>query len=223
MEEAADPGVQSRAITLHYFMRHLAHELGNPVASIRMSAEMLLSDFPQEMHQELFQIIMSEALRLESLIESAVYFSSIGALNPQQIDPKSAIDAALRQCEITIPVEIDSRLEGETIRADNVQMARLLREVLTNAAQAGAERICIDISQEGDSVVIRVVDDGEGIPPERLDRATDPFYTSRDGRLGLGLTTAKRIAELHKGSLEIANAAAGGTVVTIRLSQSTSL
>jgi len=70
-------------------------------------------------------------------------------------------------------------------------------------------------------VVIRIVDNGEGIPNDRLERISDPFYTSRDGRLGLGLTIAKRVAELHYGSIEIASAAPSGTVVTIRLSQST--
>lgn len=221
MEEAADPRVQVRSMTLHYFMRHLAHELGNPVASIRMSAEMLLSDFPQEMHQELFQIIMSEALRLESLIESAVYFSSIGAPNLQPIDLKSIIDGALRQCEVTIPVNIRSELESTTVRGDLSQMSRLMREIIGNAAQSSATALDITLEQEDDMIVIRVADNGEGIPVDRLDRIADPFYTSRDGRLGLGLTIARRIAELHDGSIEVAGAAPSGTVVTIRLSQST--
>jgi signal transduction histidine kinase len=203
-------------------MRHLAHELGNPVASIRMSAEMLLSDFPPEMHQELFQIIMSEALRLETLIESAVFFSAIGTPNPQPVDLKASVDATLRQCEITIPVRIDSRLDGETVMVDAGQASRLLREVLSNAAQSGADSIDVSLYRDVDAAVIRVIDDGEGIPAERADRALDPFYTSRDGRLGLGLTIAKRIAELHKGSIEIANAVPRGTAVTIRLSQSSS-
>jgi signal transduction histidine kinase len=222
MKEAADQSVQARAITLHYFMRHLAHELGNPVASIRMSAEMLLSDFPPEMHQELFQIIMSEALRLETLIESAVYFASIGAPNLQQVDLTTVIEAALRHCEVTIPVQIDSRLDGDTVLADSAQAARLLREVIANAVQSSASMIDIGLYRDEDSVVIRVIDDGEGIPMERIDRAADPFYTSRDGRLGLGLTIARRIAELHNGSVEIANAVPVGTAVTIRLSQSSS-
>jgi signal transduction histidine kinase len=223
MEEAADHGVQARAMTLHFFMRHLAHELGNPVASIRMSAEMLLSDFPPEMHEELFGIIMSEALRLESLIESAVYYASIGSPNAQQVDLVAVVDAALRQSEITIPVQIDSRLDGDTIVADSAQMLRLMREVLSNAAQASATTIDVGIHHDDDGdVVIRVIDDGEGISVDKIDRTSDPFYTSRDGRLGLGLTIAKRIAEIHNGSLEIANAVPSGTAVTIRLSQRSS-
>lgn len=220
MEEAADPRVQVRSMTLHYFMRHLAHELGNPVASIRMSAEMLLSDFPPEMHQELFQIIMSEALRLESLIESAVYFSSIGAPNPQPIDLRSIIEGALRQCEVTIPVNIHAQLT-RTPCGDISQISRMMREVVANAVQSSATVIDIFLEEEEDALIVRVMDNGEGIPADRIGRIADPFYTSRDGRLGLGLTIAKRVAELHDGSIEVAGAAPSGTVVTIRLSQST--
>ena len=219
MKETADGRVDVRPVELHFFMRHLAHELGNPVASIRMSAEMLLGGFPPEMHQELFQIIMSEALRLESLIESAVYFAAIGSPKSQDLDLRALIDAAIRQEEVETPVNVHSTLNDTPVRADLGQMARLFREIIGNAAQSGATVIDITLSNDGDVTVIQVKDDGEGIPEERRATVFDPFYTARDGRLGLGLTIAKRIAELHHGSLAIDGVTPSGTTVTLRLPQ----
>lgn len=219
MKGIADGRVEVRPVELHFFMRHLAHELGNPVASIRMSAEMLLGGFPPEMHQELFQIIMSEALRMESLIESAVYFSAIGSPNRQDLDIQALIDAAIRQEEVAIPVRVHSTLNDAPIRGDLGQMARLMAEIIGNAAQSGATAVDITLSDDDDFTVIQVVDDGEGIPEERRVTVFDPFYTSRDGRLGLGLTIAKRIAELHHGSLQIDGVSPSGTTVTLRLPQ----
>jgi signal transduction histidine kinase len=220
MNEAVDQQTRDRSLPLTFFMRHLAHELGNPVASIRMSAEMLIGDFPQEMHQELFQIIMSESLRLESLIESAVYFSSLGAPAQHEIEFSALIDSAVKQGEITIPVRVHSEIDSDVIIGDASQFARLFREIFRNAMQAGGETINVTLRNEGDLLLITIVDDGSGIVDEKFPVVFDPFYTSRDGQLGLGLNIVRRIVELHRGTVEISRAEPSGTAVTIRLPQS---
>lgn len=220
MNEEQDGQSGQHAISLMSFMRHLAHELGNPVASIRMSAEMLLGDFPREMHHELFQIVMSESLRLESLIESAVYFSSIGAPTRHESEIASLVESAMKQGGIAIPINVSPAEGSETIAGDASQLARLLREIFQNAVQAGCSSIALTLRTEQNGVTLTIVDDGDGIPPEKLAQVFNPFYSSRDGQLGLGLNIARRIAELHAGTIDVAAADSGGTSVTIRLPQS---
>jgi signal transduction histidine kinase len=220
MAEAPQASATSAPIPLTSFMRHLAHELGNPVASIRMSAEMLLGDYPSEMHGELFQIIMSESQRLESLIENAVYFVSVGTPSPVELEISQIVESALRQAELTDPPEIRMDLKQTVLYGDITQISRLFREVLCNAAESGATSVLISSAAEGSDLVVSVGDNGKGIPPEKLANIFSPFFTTREGKLGLGLSIAKRIVELHDGTLEVAPADPAGTAATMRFPQS---
>lgn len=220
MNEAGEGTVQDRTLTLKLFMRHLAHELGNPVASIRMSAEMLVGDFPPEMHRELFQIILSESQRLESLIESAVYFASINTVNPGETEIAALMDSVIRQNSITVPVQIQNATGLDVLQGDASQLVRLFREIFQNATQAGASRIGVTLQKEEEGIVVTVEDDGTGVAEEKLPLLFNPFYTSRDGQLGLGLNIAQRIVQLHHGTIDIASTSANSVKVTIRLPQS---
>lgn len=220
MNEAGEGAAQDRSPTLKSFIRYLAHELGNPVASIRMSAEMLVGDFPPEMHAELFQIILSESQRLESLIESAVYFASITTLNSTELEVAALVDSVVKQNMITQPVQIHNETGSDVLYGDASQLVRLLREIFQNATQAGASRIDVTLQKEGEGVVLTIEDDGTGVVEEKLPLLFNPFYSSRDGRLGLGLNIAQRIVQLHHGSIAITPASSGGITVTIRLPQS---
>ncbi len=220
MDDAVERQAPDRLLPLNLFMRHLAHELGNPVASIRMSAEMLVGDFPPEMHQELFQIIMSESVRLEMLIERAVYFSAIGVPTRIETELAGLVESAVKQGEITIPVELHGASSGEIIQVDASQFARLFREILQNAMQSGASRADVTLRNEGALREITIVDDGQGIARDKFPAVMTPFYSSRDGQLGVGLNIVQRILDLHHGSIEIAGAEPKGTTVTIRFPQS---
>ncbi|MDB5036199.1 MAG: hypothetical protein JWQ98_3440 [Chlorobi bacterium] len=220
MAEASNAAATSAPPPLTTFMRHLAHELGNPVASIRMSAEMLLGDYPSEMHPELFQIIMSESQRLESLIENAVYFVSVGAPRPVSLEISQIVDTVMRQAELAEPLDIRLDLKQTVIYGDIAQISRLFKEILSNAAESGASSVLVSAVVEGDDLILSVRDNGGGIPAEKLPNIFSPFFTTREGKLGLGLSIAKRIVELHDGTLEVAPADPAGTAATMRFPQS---
>jgi signal transduction histidine kinase len=97
-----------------------------------------------------------------------------------------------------------------------------LRELISNAAEAGSTSIEIILQTQNQDVVLTVVDNGEGLDGYRLSKACEPFYTTREGKLGLGLSTARRIAELHNGSLDLESTPSSGTKVTVRIPNNSS-
>ena len=92
-----------------------------------------------------------------------------------------------------------------------------------NAIQALEERggrIVVSVSVEGHHAVVDVADDGSGIPPEAHDQVFRPFFTTkaRGAGTGLGLSTSRRIAEMHGGNLELLRTGPEGTCFRVRLS-----
>lgn len=105
-----------------------------------------------------------------------------------------------------------------------MQLRHLLRLLLTNALQySSPERpVLVTLDHDGDDALLRVTDRGSGIPPDDVAQVGKPFYRGRavEGTvtgLGLGLATARRIAEQYAGSLEVQTATAVGTTVSVRL------
>lgn len=214
----ADSRVLPNSINIAEFMRMLAHELGNPVASIRMSSEMMLGELPNDIREQLSQIVFDEAIRLETLIEGAVYYATLQQGTPLHLEIEPLLQAAYQQIDSS--ASLASRLEPSAprmINGDAAQLTRLFREILANAVQAGASEIKLDVVSRGDESIFTVVDNGEGIPGDKLSVVSTPFYSSRDGQLGLGLPIARKIAEQHGGTIDIAPSASGGTAVTLAL------
>jgi signal transduction histidine kinase len=203
--------------SLGSFVRLLAHELGNPLATIRMSAEMLAGGAPKELHEQLIEILLSESGRLEALIESAVYFTSMSRGEAQELDLPSLLDSAVQDPEFQVPTELQIESDVVGVHGDPAQIARVVREVLYNAAEAGASQVDINARREGEDILLTVRDDGEGISNVRNSAIFDPFFTTREGQLGLGLSIARRILQQHDGSISVTAAEPQGTLVSIRL------
>ncbi len=109
------------------------------------------------------------------------------------------------------------------VRLARVKIQQLLANLIANAAHAMAatprdrRRILIQTRCDGGAILLRVRDHGHGIPPEHLDRIFEPFHTTCDNGLGIGLAICRRIAEAHGGSISAANHESGGAVFTISL------
>lgn len=99
------------------------------------------------------------------------------------------------------------------------ELSQHITDLVENSTRAGARRVVVEVEERvaADELVIRVADDGSGMAPERVERVTDPFYTSRTcRRVGLGLPLLSAATQRCEGSLEIASAPGHGTTVTAR-------
>lgn len=219
------------------FLAMLAHELRNPLAPIRSGLELmrLLKDDPTTL-EEARAVMERQTSQLVTLVDDLLDVSRVsrGNLKLQKskvrIDDvvKSAIEASRplinerqHQLEVVLP---DKPIE---LYASPNRLAQVLSNLLNNASkftQPGGH-IRISVERQNGDLVIYVQDDGMGIPPEMCDRIFEMFTQVDNGTgpsgnsgLGIGLTLAKSIVELHGGTIEVqSNGKEPGTLFTIRL------
>jgi C4-dicarboxylate-specific signal transduction histidine kinase len=108
-----------------------------------------------------------------------------------------------------------------SVHGDKVQLSQIVLNVYRNAVQAMAEsevrKIHVSLVREGQRVVMRVHDSGPGLADDMKDKVGQPFITTKTEGLGVGLSISKTIADMHRGSLTIANAVGGGALVELNL------
>lgn len=213
---------QRRLSALGEMSAVLAHEIRNPLASLKGHAQLLLERTePGAPEYKKVRRVVDEAIRLESLTNDLLDFARSGPLNVSPTDPGQLLrDTAAEVAGDGIVVEtlgappewpLDARRFG----------AGVLANLLRNATQASPsdQPPHARATLEGGCLVFTVRDFGSGLPVGAEDRIFEPFYTTRTNGTGLGLAVARRLVELHGGRLLAANAPDGGAVFRIELSR----
>lgn len=213
----------------------LAHEIRNPLASIRSSVEQLSrSSYDDPDDRVLAQLIVRESDRLSRLLGEFLDFSRVRASHFVTVDLTAVVRGAaqlIREHPDTGPgVDIVVRGAPVEVEADEDLLHRIVTNLLLNAAQAmnGAGRIeaIVDIpgtlelprgSEFDHPVRLRVTDDGPGIDPELQVRLFQPFVSGRPGGSGLGLAIVERAVAAHRGIVLLDSAQGVGTTFTILL------
>jgi two-component system sensor histidine kinase PilS (NtrC family) len=213
----------------------LAHEIRNPLASIRSSVEQLsrsTRDDPDD--RILANLIVRESDRLSRLLGEFLDFSRVRASHFVTLDLLAVVQEAaqlIREHPDTGPgVEIVVRGVEVELEGDEDLLHRIATNLILNAAQAinGAGRIeaIVDLpdladlprgSQFEHPVRLRVRDDGPGIDPELVPRLFQPFVSGRSGGSGLGLAIVERAVAAHRGLVLLDSAPGTGTTFTILL------
>lgn len=202
----------------------LAHEIRNPLGSIRGTAEILKDDFPpSHPKHEFLEIQIRETERLNHVVEA---FLSMARPRQQHFRSCSLQEAL---ATIVTLVSHQTTLHGITITcnfpdhpvmimADSEQLHQVFLNIIINALQATADNgmLTITIEQTQDAALIHIRDNGCGISPEVQAKIFEPFFTTREQGTGLGLAVAKTIVERHGGTITITSDLAKGTTVTLR-------
>lgn len=217
------------------FLATLGHELRNPLAPISHAVEILQGVEGEGEKQRAVEILDRQVRHLERLVDDLLEVSRItrGDLELRRELVELAV-VAQRAVEISAPLigagghELTVELPAETtmVDADPVRLAQVLANLLNNAAQHTdpGGRIWLEADREEDEAVVRVRDDGRGIPPERLPWIFEAFTRTgrpaagQRGGLGIGLAVVKSLVELHGGSVEAESGRDGsGLQVTVRI------
>jgi signal transduction histidine kinase len=206
----------------------LAHEIKNPLAIIRSSAQYLTSGTRDEQtQQELLEYIVDEVDTLNLVFSNMLGIS--GYKNPTiaEFDLTDTLEKVLDRWESGYDhnrhVTIVRRYPSESflIMGDPKQISQLLVNLIRNAEQSIVDQgdifINVDQNDEDDFLKITIQDTGTGIAEENSAHVFRKFFTTKEKGLGLGLPLCRQIVEAHKGFLNLDNNPDRGAVVTIRL------
>ena len=206
----------NRLATIARLVAGAAHEVNNALQVIGGSAELLQNrtDLPEPVQKTLTRI-RDQAARAASAMTGVV------ALSRAQPDRATYLvdvcDIATRAVELRrysigradLTVQLDVPSEPQLVTGHRLHLLQAALNMIQNAEQVLAPRrsgrILVAVVPDGDHVVLRVADDGPGVPPADVDRIFQPFVTTspRPESTGLGLPVAREIAEAHRGSLEL--------------------
>jgi two-component system sensor histidine kinase HydH len=197
----------------------IAHEIRNPLASMKGHAQLLAERLaPHSPELEKAERLVREAVRLEELTSDLLGFIRSKQLDRRLVDPRAVLAEATEEVAAD-RIAIDVAAAPGRWSLDPVLTKQVLINLLQNAIQAspegkGAEALAF---QERGYLVFEVRDHGVGVPASERDRIFEPFYTSRLHGTGLGLAVARRIAALHGGDITTVNHADGGAVFRVRI------
>ena len=209
--------------------RSIAHEIRNPLNFISLSIDHIREKYPPSAHldAETFDALLSsvkqEIRRLNRLVSDFLDYGKPLKLNIQLTQVDRMLDDVveiIRAKAAGEGVEIKKQYEfSPEIMVDPELMKTCIMNVLTNAFQAMPEGGTLTIRTERDDgkFLLSVADTGIGVAKENLSKVFEPFYTTKNTGLGLGLATTKRIVEEHGGKIEIRSEGDTGSDVIISL------
>ena len=226
-----------RLATLGRMATGLAHEINNPVAAIRLHAQLLESGTTTvggvraDDGLDSLGIILEENAKIEALVNQWMFLARPQPPALAPCDPAELVAAALRThapaaAHARVKFE-DDMPRGHPIAADARRLGQAIANVVTNAIQAmsasgGTLRVGGRLAEHGEhreapSFVITFADTGPGFSSAALARHAELFYSEKEGGMGIGLNVAAEILRAHGGRLRVENAPAGGAIVTFTL------
>ncbi len=199
------------------------HEIRNPISAIGGLSKLLLKkDVPEEI-QAYLRTILKEAERLERVLEDLFEFIRPITLKREPVRLFSILQTALSLLHSEfrksgVHVTLEGQEKDPLVLVDRDEMLLVFIHLIKNALEAMPHGGTLSIRIENHSGVrVRIVDSGCGIPQAYLQRVTEPFFTTKTYGSGLGLSVAKKIVELHGGTLVLRQIEPTGTEVEIYL------
>lgn len=218
------------------FISTVTHELRTPLTSIRSFSEILFDNpaMAEAQRQEFLSIVIKESERLTRLInqvldmaklESGRMSWSIVAASPRALveDCVAATHALFEDKGVTLQTDLAELPEMAT---DADKFMQVVLNLLSNAVkfvEPGSGRVCLSLAGDGAGIILRVADNGPGLPPDSLEKVFDRFLqvgdtmTNKPKGTGLGLAISKTIVEHLGGRIWAENGAQGGAVFILTL------
>jgi len=213
----------------------LAHEIRNPLSTIRLNMELLAEDFAETDSQSptkqrdrraraKIELVRQECDRLQKLLGDFLDFARQESLTPEPGNLNAELDQlldffAIRAHEAGVEVVRYLDPELPSVRLDRETFRSAILNLLLNAVQAmeSGGQLVVRTRPAGLGVLVELIDTGPGMNAETLGKVFRAFYTTKQGGSGLGLPTARKIIEAHSGTIDVESTPGRGTKVTIWL------
>lgn len=209
----------------------LAHEIKNPLSTVRLNLRLLAEDlarYHDPEHDRLrrrLKLAVGEAERVENILRDFLRFAGKVELSPR---PADVVDVISDLHDFFAPQAAAGNVVLRTALPDHPVICRMdvglikqaLLNLMINATQAMAGQggeLLIRLGERDGWIDIEVIDTGPGIEPDRLDRIFDAYWSSKPEGSGLGLPTARRVVREHRGRLSVDSEVGKGTRFVIAL------
>jgi len=217
--------------TMGQFAAGLAHELRNPLTSIRSTIQFFADDFePDSRHQELARGVLDEVDRLNGIIENLLTLARPTDSKPKSLNIRREIEHSLHFVDAQaskqgVRTELHTKTDLPQLLCDPGELRQLLLNLVMNGIQAMPEGGALIMraslfaggSAGKDRILVEVEDQGAGIPTDQRDKVFDPFFTTKKGGTGLGLAICSTIVRRYGGEIWIEEAINGGIIVRFTL------
>jgi signal transduction histidine kinase len=203
----------------------VAHEIKNPLASIKGAADILTAEDTTRTDREEFkEILQNEVKRIDSTVAEFLEFARPKRTKLAKFDLTKMITATLRQLEahakreeLTIATNLQ---EGIFIDGDREKLHQMVLNLMLNSIQASPHGKTMHVSlidPNSSSVQLVIADDGTGIADSDIEHIFEPFYTTKSSGAGLGLAIVQDIVDAHEGKIDIESNEGLGTTITVTL------
>ncbi len=231
LEKSREHLVQSEKMAaLGKLSASMAHSIRNPLTSVKMRLFSLQRTLGlTKLQKEDFQVISEEILHIDTVVQNFLEFSRPPRLRMQKISPSEIVNLVIRllshRLEIAgVECRVDRKEPLPRIYADPERLKEVFVNLLENACEAMIKGGSIVIQEEavngnlsGRAAVIRVSDNGPGIPEPIRKQIFEPFFSTREEGTGLGLSIATRIIREHGGTLALASKEGVGAAFVVTL------
>ena len=222
----------NRIDAIESFAADVAHELKNPLTSLRSAVETFRLAKDDAAKERLMQIIQDDVRRIDRLISDISNASRLDAeLSREEMEDVNVVTLLETVCDLftetgvashaQVVLKIDPGPPGRermVVKGFDMRLGQVVRNLVDNALSFSPEGSTVRVSaaRERNRIVIRVEDEGPGIPPDSFERIFDRFHTDRPDSFGkhsgLGLAISRQIVEVHGGLIHAANLMDGETI-----------
>lgn len=219
-------GRKTRLSSLGEMAARLAHQIRTPLSSTVLYVDQLSKDIEPKKRERICQALKAQLSQTESLITSMLGFvrgDSSLSLEPSNV--RNIVEEAINACKAEVEnsgatIALNRVNPGLEVLAAPAELSSVIGNMIQNAIQIsdGSPKIEVwagAINQH--MMLIRVSDDGPGMPDEIIDQVFDPFFTTRASGTGLGLAVLASVVQQHGGTVHAANRDAGGAQFSILL------
>lgn len=222
---------REKAILLEQMAPVLAHEIRNPLGSIKGAAQYLLTEIEQEEQRRLLEVITEEANRLNRVVSQFLDYARPYQMDLRPASINSVIEKTIALLEASkigphIHIQMELHPHLPLVPMDQEQIHRVIMNIALNAIEAMPEGGTLTVRTtsitggSGDAAGISIRDTGRGIPRDVIKQIFTPFFTTRERGTGLGLAICRRIITNHGGKIRVKSIPGKGTIFYIRLETS---
>lgn len=215
---------QEKLSALGQLAAGVAHEIRNPLTSMKGYTEFLLMDEKEEMRREHFDIILDEIERVNDIVEEFMLLAKPKAdlLAVKNVNSIISNTLSLFMYELKkkkVDLSFKTNIAELPILCDEQRLKQVFINFIKNSVEAmpTGGQLTITVEKHDQFAKIVVADTGIGIPKDKLSKIGDPFFTTKENGTGLGLMISFKIIQSHNGKLEIDSKENAGTTLTILL------